>query len=61
MRLRLGGAPQEQDEERANNLLQCWEAIMEYERALLNPMVMSDGRNAARNTGNPTPGQSDIE
>lgn len=55
-RLRIGGVPQEQDEERLAHLLQCVEGILEYERMLSGSMVTPNGRNAAGNSGNTSDG-----
>lgn len=51
-RLRIGGFPQEQDEERLANLLKCAEGVMVYESAYVNSLGQVNGRNAAGNSGN---------
>jgi hypothetical protein len=50
-RLRFGGYPQEQDEERLRHLMQCAEAVLEYERTLVGSLGVNNGRNAGGQSG----------
>jgi hypothetical protein len=49
-RLRIGGAPQEQDEERLAHLLRCCEGIMAYEHNLVNSLGNANDRTRAGDT-----------
>lgn len=49
-RLRIGGAPQEQDEERLAHLLKCCDGIMAYEHSLVNSLATANDRTNSRDT-----------
>lgn len=51
-RLRIGGFPQEQDEERLAHLLKCAEGVMMYENSFVGSLGQNNGRTADGNSGN---------
>ena len=53
-RLRIGGLPQEQDEERLAHLMKCAEGVLHYENILVNSLGQGNGRNAEGNSRSDT-------